>query len=292
MIKSMTGYGHFEDTLHNRKISAEIRSVNHRYTDFTVKVQRQYGFLEDVLRKEAANIVKRGKVDIYLSIVDYNEDSVMVSANRELAKSYLNELKNLSEALDIPCDVDVTDISRFPDMFKVDKPPVNEDELRADVIEVFGKALFAYDNMRREEGKRLGTDLLLKGEAISSYVDKIKERAPLIVKEYSERLRSSMEEILKNVPIDEGRLLNEVAIFTDRVNVDEEMVRLKSHVVELSDIIASDAPAGRRLDFLVQEINREVNTTGSKSNDVETTKMVVDMKTEIEKMREQIQNIE
>lgn len=292
MIKSMTGYGHFEDTLHNRKISAEIRSVNHRYTDFTVKVQRQFGFLEDILRKEAANTVKRGKVDIFLNIVDYNEDSVMVSANKELAKSYLNELKSLSETLKIPGEVNIMDIARFPDMFKVDKPPVDEEELKADVLSVFGKALLAYDNMRKEEGERLGCDLLEKGKVISSYVDKIKERAPLIVKEYSERLRSGMEEILKNVPVDEGRLLNEVAIFTDRVNVDEEMVRLKSHVEELSIIIGANAPAGRKLDFLVQEINREVNTTGSKSNDVETTKMVVEMKTEIEKMREQIQNIE
>ena len=292
MIKSMTGYGHFEETLNNRKISAEIRSVNHRYTDFSVKVPRQFGFLEDVLRKEASLFVKRGKVDIYLSIVDYNEDSIMVSANTQLAQSYLKELKALSETLEIPGEINITDIARFPDMFKVDKPPVNEDELKADVLSVFSKALETYDNMRKEEGARLGSDLLEKGEIISSYVDKIRERAPMIVAEYSERLKNGMEEILKNVPVDEGRLLNEVAIFTDRVNVDEEMVRLKSHVKELSLIIDSDAPAGRKLDFLVQEINREVNTTGSKSNDVATTKMVVEMKTEIEKMREQIQNIE
>lgn len=292
MIKSMTGYGHFEDTVNMRKISAEIRSVNHRYTDFTVKVPRQYGFLEDVLRKEASEIVKRGKVDIYLSIVDYSEDSVMVSANKELAKSYLNELKSLSEVLGVENNVTVTDIARFPDMFKVDKPPVDEEELTADVLAVFRKALSLYDKMRKEEGVRLGTDLLEKGRVIEDYVSKIRERAPLIVEEYAKRLREGMEEILGKVPVDEGRLLNEVAIFTDRVNVDEEMVRLGSHVKELSTIIEGNAPAGRKLDFLVQEINREVNTTGSKSNDVTTTKMVVEMKTEIEKMREQIQNIE
>lgn len=292
MIKSMTGYGHFEDTVNMRKISAEIRSVNHRYTDFTVKVPRQYGFLEDVLRKEASEIVKRGKVDIYLSIVDYSEDSVMVSANKELAKSYLAELKALSETLGVENDVTVTDIARFPDMFKVDKPPVNEEELTADVLSVFKKALTLYDTMRKEEGARLGADLLGKGKIIEDYVAKIRERAPLIVSEYAKRLREGMEEILGKVPVDEGRLLNEVAIFTDRVNVDEEMVRLGSHVKELSTIIEGNVPAGRKLDFLVQEINREVNTTGSKSNDVATTKMVVEMKTEIEKMREQIQNIE
>ena len=292
MIKSMTGYGHFEDTLNMRKISAEIRSVNHRYTDFTVKVPRQYGFLEDVLRKEASEIVKRGKVDIYLSIVDYSEDSVMVSANKELAKSYLKELKDLSELLGVENNVAVTDIARFPDMFKVDKPPVDEEELTADVLSVFRKALELYDKMRKEEGARLGEDLLEKGRIIEDYVAKIKERAPYIVEEYAKRLREGMEEILKKVPVDEARLLNEVAIFTDRVNVDEEMVRLGSHVKELSTIISGNAPAGRKLDFLVQEINREVNTTGSKSNDVATTKMVVEMKTEIEKMREQIQNIE
>ena len=292
MIKSMTGYGHFEDTLNMRKISAEIRSVNHRYTDFTVKVPRQYGFLEDVLRKEASEIVKRGKVDIYLSIVDYSEDSVMVSANKELAKSYLKELKDLSEVLGVENNVAVTDIARFPDMFKVDKPPVDEEELTSDVLSVFRKALELYDKMRKEEGTRLGEDLLEKGRIIEDYVSKIKERAPFIVEEYAKRLREGMEEILKKVPVDEARLLNEVAIFTDRVNVDEEMVRLGSHVKELSTIISGNAPAGRKLDFLVQEINREVNTTGSKSNDVATTKMVVEMKTEIEKMREQIQNIE
>ncbi len=292
MIKSMTGYGHFEDTVNMRKISAEIRSVNHRYTDFTVKVPRQYGFLEDVLRKEASEIVKRGKVDIYLSIVDYSEDSVMVSANKELAKSYLSELKELAETLGVENDVTVTDIARFPEMFKVDKPPVNEDELKEDVLSVFRKALSLYDTMRKEEGARLGEDLLEKGRIIEDYVAKIRERAPMIVEEYAKRLREGMEEILGKVPVDEGRLLNEVAIFTDRVNVDEEMVRLGSHVKELSSIIGGNAPAGRKLDFLVQEINREVNTTGSKSNDVTTTKMVVEMKTEIEKMREQIQNIE
>ena len=162
----MTGYGHFEDTVNMRKISAEIRSVNHRYTDFTVKVPRQYGFLEDVLRKEASEIVKRGKVDIYLSIVDYSEDSVMVSANKELAKSYLNELKSLSEVLGVENNVTVTDIARFPDMFKVDKPPVDEEELTADVLAVFRKALSLYDKMRKEEGARLGTDLLEKGRVI------------------------------------------------------------------------------------------------------------------------------
>ncbi len=292
MIKSMTGYGHFEDTVNMRKISAEIRSVNHRYTDFTVKVPRQYGFLEDVLRKEASEIVKRGKVDIYLSIVDYSEDSVMVSANKELAKSYLAELRALSETLGVENDVTVTSIARFPDMFKVDKPPVDEEELTADVLSVFRKALTLYDTMRKEEGARLGADLLEKGKIIEDYVAKIRERAPLIVSEYAKRLREGMEEILGKVPVDEGRLLNEVAIFTDRVNVDEEMVRLGSHVKELSTIIEGNVPAGRKLDFLVQEINREVNTTGSKSNDVTTTKMVVEMKTEIEKMREQIQNIE
>lgn len=292
MIKSMTGYGHFEDTLNGRKISAEIKSVNHRYSDFNLRLPRQFGFLEEPVRKAAASVIKRGKADIYISVVDYNEDAVTVTANRELAKCYLEELSSLAEELKIENNVKITDIASFPDIFKVDKPACNEEEITADVLSVFGKALELYDKMRSEEGARLGADLLAKGEVISCYVDKIRLRAPEIVKEYSERLRNGMEEILKGVPIDETRLLNEVAVFTDRVNVDEEMVRLKSHVAELSTIINGNIPGGRKLDFLVQEINREVNTTGSKSNDVETTKMVVEMKTEIEKMREQIQNIE
>ncbi len=292
MIKSMTGYGHFEDTIHSRKISAEIKSVNHRYTDFTVKVPRQFGFLEDVLRQHASKVIKRGKVDIYISIVDYSQDSVMVSANTELARSYLTTLSALSDELGLKNDVTLMDIAAFPDIFKLDKPLCDEDSLKEDVMSVFFKALELYEAMRTAEGARLGENLLEKGKAIENYVEKISERAPNIVREYSERLKASMQEILADVPIDEARLLNEVAVFTDRVNVDEEMVRLKSHVKELSAIINGDGPAGRKLDFLVQEINREVNTTGSKSNDVETTKMVVEMKTEIEKMREQIQNIE
>ncbi len=292
MIKSMTGYGHFEDTVNGRKISAEIKSVNHRYSDFNLRLPRQLGFLEDAVRQSASGLIKRGKVDIYISVVDYNEDSVTVSANTELAKAYRDELIRLSKELDIENDAKITDIAAFPDMFKVDKPTYDEEALKEDVLGVFNKALALYDKMRSEEGARLGADLLEKGNVISEYVDKIRLRAPEIVKSYSERLRNSMEEILKSVPVDEARLLNEVAVFTDRVNVDEETVRLKSHVEELSTIINGNIPGGRKLDFLIQEINREVNTTGSKSNDVETTKMVVEMKTEIEKMREQIQNIE
>lgn len=292
MIKSMTGYGHFEDTIHSRKISVEIKSVNHRYTDFTVKVPRQFGFLEDALRQRASEVIKRGKVDIYVSIVDYGENSVMVSADNELARGYLNTLSALAQELGLENNVAIMDVARFPDIFKVDKPPCDEDSLKDDVMSVFSRALELYEAMRTAEGARLGENLLEKGRVIENYVEKITARAPEIVRAYSERLKAAMQEILSGVPIDEARLLNEVAIFTDRVNVDEEMVRLKSHVKELSAIINGVGPSGRKLDFLVQEINREVNTTGSKSNDVETTKMVVEMKTEIEKMREQIQNIE
>jgi len=217
---------------------------------------------------------------------------VTVCANTALAKSYYLELSRLSEELGIENNAKVTNIATFPEMFKVDKPSVDEEGLVDDVLSVFGKALSNFERMRSEEGARLGADLLEKGKVILSYVDKITERMPVIVKAYSERLRTKMEEILSGVPVDEARLLNEVAIFTDKINVDEEMVRLKSHIAELSTIINGNEAAGRKLDFLIQEINREVNTTGSKANDVETTKMVVELKTEIEKMREQIQNIE
>lgn len=292
MIRSMTGYGHFEETVNGRKISTEIKSVNQRFTDFNIKVLRQFGFLEEPLRKAASRVIKRGKVDISVSVVDYNEDSVTVCANTALAKSYYLELSRLSEELGIENNAKVTNIATFPEMFKVDKPSVDEEGLVDDVLSVFGKALSNFERMRSEEGARLGADLLEKGKVILSYVDKITERMPVIVKAYSERLRTKMEEILSGVPVDEARLLNEVAIFTDKINVDEEMVRLKSHIAELSTIINGNEAAGRKLDFLIQEINREVNTTGSKANDVETTKMVVELKTEIEKMREQIQNIE
>ena len=288
----MTGYGHFEETVNGRKISTEIKSVNQRFTDFNIKVLRQFGFLEEPLRKAASRVIKRGKVDISVSVVDYNEDSVTVCANTALAKSYYLELSRLSEELGIENNAKVTNIATFPEMFKVDKPSVDEEGLVDDVLSVFGKALSNFERMRSEEGARLGADLLEKGKVILSYVDKITERMPVIVKAYSERLRTKMEEILSGVPVDEARLLNEVAIFTDKINVDEEMVRLKSHIAELSTIINGNEAAGRKLDFLIQEINREVNTTGSKANDVETTKMVVELKTEIEKMREQIQNIE
>ncbi len=288
----MTGYGHCEETVNGRKISAEIKSVNQRFTDFNIKVPRQFGFLEEPLRKAASGVIKRGKADVTVSVVDYNEDSVMVRANTALAKSYYEELKRLSEELGVDNNAKVTNIAVFPEIFKVDKPSVDEEGLISDVLGVFSKALSGFEKMRCEEGERLGKDLLEKGDVILSYVDEITKRMPVIVKAYSERLRTKMEEILSGVPVDEARLLNEVAIFTDKINVDEEMVRLKSHVSELHTIIEGNNPAGRKLDFLIQEINREVNTTGSKANDVETTKMVVELKTEIEKMREQIQNIE
>lgn len=291
LIKSMTGYGRYEYKTEQVSIGVELRSVNHRYTDFKIRTPRMFSYVEEPIRCAAQDKIKRGKVDINVEIETFDKEPVL-SVNSELAKSYVDALHDLADKFSLDDSIDVCRLARFPDVFSVESNTVDEEQMVKDVCDVFSKAYEDFLSMRKAEGEKLCADLCARLDLLSGYVDKVRERAPEIIAAYTERLRARMEEMLKDVPVDEGRLLNEVAVFTDRVNVDEEMVRLKSHIEQFKTILKSDEPVGRKLDFLVQEINREINTIGSKSNDLETTRYVVEMKTETEKIREQVQNIE
>ena len=292
MIKSMTGYGRSVQELHGRTITVEIRSVNHRYFDCTVKSARIYSFLEDAVKKTVQNCVSRGKLDVSVSIDDSRSDDVQVVFNEHIFEAYYRSMREMARRYALKDDISVTDIGRFPEVFSIEKREADADELRADVIAVTEAALVEFGAMRAREGTRMYDDISARGTEIGKMVDEIAARAPQIVSEYRERISQRIREILDGVQPDEGRLLTEAALFADRVAIDEELVRLRSHLQQLEDMLRDDVPVGRKLDFLVQEMNRETNTIGSKANDLSVTRTVVDIKAEIEKIREQVQNIE
>ena len=291
VLKSMTGYGRCEKIEDGRKILAEIRSVNHRYSDYSVKVPRYYGFLEDRARKYVADTIARGKVDVFISIESYGDD-VEISLNDEFAKKYIDALYRLKEEFGLKDDISVTSVARNPEIFNIEKKEADEGEIWALVEPVLKEAADSFVLMREREGERIRKDLEARIEYMKLLTAKIEERSPKTVADYRERLYAKIRDVLEDKEVDEARVLTEVAIFADKVAVDEELVRLKSHFEEFYNIINSGEPAGRKLDFLIQEINREINTTGSKANDIEVAKTVVDLKAETEKLREQIQNIE
>ncbi len=291
VLKSMTGYGRCEKIEDGRKILAEIRSVNHRYSDYSVKVPRYYGFLEDRARKYVANTIARGKVDVFISIESYGDD-VEISLNDDFAKKYIDALYRLKEEFGLKDDISVTSVARNPEIFNIEKKEADEDEIWALVEPVLKEAVDSFVLMREREGERIRKDLEARIEYMKLLTAKIEERSPKTVADYRERLYAKIRDVLEDKEVDEARVLTEVAIFADKVAVDEELVRLKSHFEEFYNIINCGDPAGRKLDFLIQEINREINTTGSKANDIEVAKTVVDLKAETEKLREQIQNIE
>ena len=292
MIKSMTGYGRAVEELHGRTITVEVKSVNHRYFDCTVKSARMYSFLEDAVKKTAQACVSRGKLDVYVSVDDSHSDDVQVVFNEHIFEAYYRSMKEMAERYSLCDDISVTSLGRYPEVFSIEKKEADADELRADVITVTQKALLDFGAMRAREGERMYDDISSRGKEIGRMVDEIAARAPQLVEEYRERITQRIREILDGVQPDEGRLLTEVALFADRTAIDEELVRLKSHLAQLEDMLCDDVPVGRKLDFLVQELNRETNTIGSKANDLEITRTVVDIKAEIEKIREQVQNIE
>lgn len=292
MLKSMTGYGREEAVVGAKKITVEIKSVNHRFSDYNIKVPRQYGFLEDRMRRKISESVARGKIDVYVSIEACGEADKVITINKELAKNYLAELRALGEELGIEDDITLSRLTVFSDIFKAEPKRDDEEELWAAVSGVADGALGAFIAMREREGGRIEADLRSRINYMHSLSEKIDERSPQIVAEYQEKLYAKINELLEGRDIDDARILTEVGIFADKVAVNEELVRLTSHYAEFENIIDSGEPAGRRLDFLIQEINREVNTVGSKASDLETAKLVVTLKGEIEKLREQIQNIE
>ena len=292
MIKSMTGYGISEEVVLSKRFTVEIKSVNHRYIDINVKVPRSYTYLEEIIKKCVAKYITRGKCDIYLGVENIEGVDGQVNLNTPLARSYYDALCALKEEFDIKDDISIANLTRFQDIFNVVKAEEDNDVITEAVISIANNAAENFNKMREVEGKKLYDDLSGGLIALSGHVADIEARSPQIVKEYSERLREKMHDILGNYPVDEGRLLNEVAVFADKVDINEELVRMKSHILQMSELIASNAPVGKKLDFIIQEMNREANTMGSKSNDLDALKTVIEIKSCIEKLREQVQNVE
>lgn len=292
MLKSMTGYGRQEALVSGKKILVEIRSVNQRFTDYNIKLPRHLVFMEDKVRKYASEWITRGKVDIYISVDSYDEADKNVTLNTALAKNYVEVLRQLRDECDLRDDISVMGVARFADIFKTERKEEDEDAVWNDVKGVMKDAMESFAAMRSREGERIEKDLTERIEYMKTLAERIDERSPQTVGEYRERLYSKIEEVLEDKDIDESRILTEVAIFADKIAVNEETVRLGSHFEEFYNIVGSGKPAGRKLDFLIQEINREVNTIGSKAQDIEIAKLVVALKGEIEKLREQVQNIE
>lgn len=292
MLKSMTGYGRQELIAGGKRIYIEIKSVNHRYSDFNIKYPRHYAFLEDRIKKHAAKNITRGKVDIFLTIENYDSTDEEIEINRAVAENYIEALKKLRDEFSLADDISVMSVARNQDVFTVKKKEEDEEQIWNNVCAALDGALRDFTEMRQREGERIQKDLEERVEYMKTLVKKVDERSPETVKEYQSRLYDKIKEILEDREIDESRVLTEVAIYADKVAVNEETVRLGSHFAEFYNIVSSGEPAGRRLDFLIQEINRETNTIGSKASDIEIAKIVVELKGEIEKLREQVQNIE
>lgn len=292
MVMSMTGFGRAELSVGTRDIIVEIKSVNHRYYEFSCRTGRGYSFLEDKLKKYVGERVSRGKVDMYVSITENDDTAVEVDLNIPLASGYVRAMRSLAEEYDITDDTSVSTLSRFSDVFQIHRPPTDEDAVFNDVKVAVDAAMDHFIAMRSAEGEKLRDDILSRADTILSIVGEIEERSPVTVKEYRDRLYQKLSEILASNDIDEQRILTEAAIFADKVAVDEETVRLRSHFSQMKTFFESDQPIGRKLDFIVQEMNREANTIGSKVTDSLLAHKVVDIKGEIEKIREQVQNIE
>lgn len=292
MLKSMTGFGRAQKEIDGYVITVELKSVNHRYFEFSSRVSRQYGFLDEKLKSYINGKVSRGKIECYVTIEALNTDTADVVVNHTLATAYVNALKEIAETYELKDDFGASTISRFPEVLIVRKSDEDEEKLWGYVQEVCSEAIDKFVAMREVEGSKMKDDIYSRGQFILDCVSYIEERSPQTVKEYNDKLVERVHELLGDVSLDESRILQEVAIYADKVAVAEETVRLRSHIEQLNTFISSDEPVGRKMDFLVQEINRETNTIGSKANDVDIARKVVDIKAEVEKIREQIQNIE
>lgn len=292
MIKSMTGYGKSEQTIDSLNVTVEIKSVNHRYYEFSARVPREYGFLEEKLKKYCNSLITRGKVECYVSVDDLEEREMEVNVNKTLAAGYVKALKELSERFGLKDDISAVTLSRYPDVITLHKASEDEERIWNAVKTVAETAVSKFIEMRETEGSKLRGDILSRADYIIECVEFIEGRSPETVREYNEKLKQRMKELLGDASVDEQRLLNEAAIYADKIAVDEETVRLRSHISQLREFMNSSEAIGRKLDFLVQEINREANTIGSKAQDVDIAKKVIAIKAEVEKIREQVQNIE
>ncbi len=292
MVKSMTGYGRAVETVNGREFTVEVRSVNNRYLDCTVKLPRAVSFGEDAVKQAVKATISRGKVDVFVSLRSEGAGDVTVSLNTPMVEGYLAAVKQMCDAYGLVNDVTAATLTALPDVFCLDKPQVDEEQLQKDLMTVVNKALAAFDAMRCTEGQALEKDLRSRGETILSLVSKVEEGSPQTVADYRARLEEKIKEVLESTSIDESRILTEAAIFADKIAVDEETVRLRSHLSQMDSMLTSGGAVGRKLDFLLQEMNREANTIGSKCSDVRLARVVVDIKAELEKIREQTQNIE
>ena len=292
MVKSMTGYGRAREMRNGRDITVEVRSVNNRYLDCTVKMPRAYIFAEDRMKARVQQAISRGKVDVFVTIDASAADAAVVAVNEPLARGYYDALTRLKTMFDLSGDITPEVLAKFPDVLAVTKAEEDVEAIAADICAVLDDALAAYNAMRAVEGEKLAADVAGRITTIEAVVGKVEERSPQTVAAYRQRLEAKMQEVLQSTTIDESRILTEAAIFADKIAVDEETVRLRSHIAQLRAMLASDEPVGRKLDFLIQEVNRECNTIGSKCNDLTIAQDVVNMKAEVEKIREQVQNIE
>ena len=288
----MTGYGRAVETVNGREFTVELRSVNNRYLDCSVRLPRMLSFAEVAVKQAVKASISRGKVDVFISVRSEAGDEVLVTLNQSVLKSYLTAMQQLVDEFGVADDISVSAVSRLPEVFVIEKPQVDEDQLLADLMGVVGKALEGYDAMRCAEGEALDRDLRSRGQTILELVAQVEEGNGKTVSDYRARLEAKIREVLANTAIDESRILTEAAIFADKVAVDEETVRLRSHLKQMNTMLTTGGAMGRKLDFLLQEMNREANTIGSKCTDVNLARIVVDIKAELEKIREQTQNIE
>lgn len=294
MIRSMTGYGRAGETRSGRDITVEVRSVNNRYLDVTAKLPRAYLFAEDAVRRCVQRAVSRGKVDVFVTIGDADTSGTRVTINEPLAAAYLTALRAI-ETLGgdtLRGAYSAADVARFPEVLSLVRTEENLDGAQTDICAVTDQALAAYNAMRTVEGEKLAADIASRLDTIERLTGEIEARSPETVREYREKLTARMQEVLQGATVEESRILAEAALYADKVAVDEETVRLRSHVSQLRAMLDSDEPMGRKMDFLIQEVNRESNTVGSKCNDVAIARVVVELKSEVEKIREQVQNIE
>ncbi len=292
MPRSMTGYGRAVKVFDDREITVELKAVNHRFFEFTARVPRQYSFMEERLKKLISSEVNRGKVEAYVSVASVSEPEETVVANVDIIGSYVTALRDIKDALAVSDDLSLSHLLRIPDAFTVVKREEDEEQVWEEVRIAAEEAVAAFVDMRRTEGEKLKSDILIKLDEIEANVSKVAERSPQVTEKYRERLYAKLKELLEDRNVDDQRVLTEAAIFADKTAVDEEIVRLRSHISQYREILSQNEPIGKRLDFLIQEFNREVNTIGSKCNDLEITKTVLEMKNAVEKIREQIQNIE
>jgi len=291
-MKSMTGYGRARMERNGRIITVEMKAVNHRYFDCTVKIPRQYGFLEDIVKKEASARIARGKVEIFINIEIQESGDIAVKVNYPLAEQYLAALRDLSERYRLTNNITALQLAALPDVIGSERIEPDTEALKQDVRAVFENAYNEFYEMRTREGSRLAEDIYTRRTKIETIINEIEKRSPERVKEYQERLLRRIQEVLEDTSIEPARMVEEAAIYADKIAIDEETVRLHSHLHQLDKMLKETQPIGRKLDFLVQEMNREANTVGSKSNDTVMAHLVVDLKSEIEKIREQVQNVE